>query len=140
MRYQTIERDDVVIGAEIDLWFLPDGNGGWGGKVLSFDDTTVTTAGGTSQIVRTARWDEVHHLTIEVALDADECLQFGPDCKGVVDYRTTGSSMRAWPRCEFHADKRQRSYETTSERYADSDCAPSGFDPADIGERFFEDA
>lgn len=68
------------------------------------------------------------------AIDASECLNYGDDCSGPVEYHTTGRSMRAWPRCAHHADQRHESYENSIERYADSDVAPGWFDPSYAGE------
>lgn len=62
------------------------------------------------------------------------CLEEGDDCKGPVEFHTTGRSHQAWPRCEHHQKGREDRYENSLERYADSDVAPEWFDPADAGE------
>lgn len=72
-------------------------------------------------------------------LDADECLNFSEHCVGPVEYHAVGSSLKAWPRCDFHAEQREDQYENSLERYADSDIAPDWFDPADAGERWEDD-
>jgi len=61
------------------------------------------------------------------------------ECQGPVDYWTTGSSLRGWPRCDYHGMKRQERYENSIEQYADSDVAPSWFDASYAGERWDED-
>lgn len=68
-----------------------------------------------------------------------ECLNENEDCKGPVEYHTTGMSTKAWPRCSFHQRLREEQYENSSERYAYSDIPPSDFDPADAGERWEDD-
>jgi hypothetical protein len=66
--------------------------------------------------------------------DEARCLESGDDCAGPVGYHTVGRATRAWPRCEHHAALRQDRYENSIERYADSDVAPSWFDPSYAGE------
>lgn len=73
--------------------------------------------------------------------DPLECLD-GPndDCKGPVEYRCSpGIKGKAWPRCEYHIERRFANYEKSSERYADSDMRPAWFDEADIDERWGPD-
>lgn len=74
------------------------------------------------------------------ALDDDErrCLDESPECSGEVTMWTT-DGLRWWPRCEFHGERRLERYESSLERYAESDVAPDWFDPADIGERWDDD-
>lgn len=73
-------------------------------------------------------------------MDAEECLNYNPDeCRGPVAFHTTGDSLKAWPRCDFHQEQRQESYENSIERYANSSVAPSWFDPSYAGERWDED-
>jgi hypothetical protein len=72
-------------------------------------------------------------------LESDECLEYGPDCRGSVEYHTVGSSIRAWPRCEFHIEQRLEQYEDSIEMYADSDVEPDWFDPTIAGERWSDD-
>lgn len=67
------------------------------------------------------------------------CLEESDECQGPVDYWTTGSSLKAWPRCDYHGMRRQERYENSIEKYADSDVPPAWFDPADAGERWDED-
>lgn len=67
-----------------------------------------------------------------------ECLESGPDCRGKVDMWTT-DGLRYWPRCDFHGERRLERYENSIERYANSDVAPSWFDPSYAGERWNDD-
>mgnify|MGYP001565050906 CR=1 FL=1 len=66
------------------------------------------------------------------------CLEESPECSGDVEFRMplsgTGS---AFPRCEFHWDKRLAFQEETERKYAvNSSVPPVGFDEADIGEHW----
>jgi hypothetical protein len=68
------------------------------------------------------------------------CLNHNEDCSGPVDlWWSGGSHGRSWPRCTYHGEQRQESYENSMERYADSDVIPDWFDPAYAGERWFDD-
>lgn len=71
------------------------------------------------------------------------CLDGGPDgddCTGPVDlWYSGGLNGRSWPRCTYHGEQRLNRYENSSERWADSDCPPSWFDPAYAGERWDDD-
>jgi hypothetical protein len=69
-----------------------------------------------------------------------KCLNGGDGlCQGPVDYWTVGNSLKGWPRCDYHGQRRIDQYENSMERYADSDVPPPWFDPADAGERFDSD-
>lgn len=67
-----------------------------------------------------------------------ECLDESKDCRGDVTMWTT-DGLKYWPRCEFHGERRLASYENSIERYANSDVAPSWFDPTYAGERWDDD-
>lgn len=75
-------------------------------------------------------------------LEEDDCLDFRDDgtCQGKVEYHTL-DGLKSWPRCAHHFDLRMLAYEDPDslERYANSDVAPSWFDPADAGERWDDD-
>lgn len=60
-------------------------------------------------------------------------------CSGTVEYRAVpGGSAVA--RCEAHFEARLERWENSDlERYADSDVAPSWFDPTIAGERWDDD-
>jgi hypothetical protein len=82
---------------------------------------------------------EVKRVTVLVGHRPEECLEYGTDCLGDVDLHWVGTSTKAWPRCQFHAARRQQRYEDSIERYADSDVPPDWFDPSVAGERWNED-
>jgi hypothetical protein len=67
-----------------------------------------------------------------------ECLEESPECSGDVEYRMPLSGTgRAFPRCEFHWDKRLEQQEKIERKYAvNSSVPPEGFDPADAGEHW----
>ena len=69
----------------------------------------------------------------------EDCLDHGDDCRGPVGYHAVGDSLKAWPRCDKHAEERWERYENSLERYANSSVAPDWFDPADAGERWEDD-
>jgi len=62
------------------------------------------------------------------------CLDEGHDCKGPVEFHSVGRSLRAWPRCSHHAERRWERYESSIERYADCDVEPAWFDASYAGE------
>ena len=64
----------------------------------------------------------------------EQCLNENEECQGPVDYWSTGNSLKSWPRCDYHGQKRIDQYENSMEKYADSDVAPSWFDPTYAGE------
>ena len=74
-------------------------------------------------------------------LDASECLNFGPDCSGEVEYRMPMSgSGRSFPRCDAHFSERLDTQMRLRRDYGvDSDVAPVGFDPYYAGERWNDD-
>lgn len=137
MAEQPIAFADVKIGQEVTVWFNR-GNQGQGGKVTGIAGGIDLMAPGERQL----RWElsEIARLTFDAPLPAEDCLDYDADeCSGPVELWTTGSSMSAWPRCNFHRDKRWDSYDKSMERYADSDVVPDWFDPTIAGERWEED-
>lgn len=69
-----------------------------------------------------------------------ECLdEHLGKCEGPVGWHTVGRSLKAWPRCERHAEERWERYEDSIERYADSDVEPNWFDASYAGERWSDD-
>lgn len=71
--------------------------------------------------------------------DEPVCLEASDDCAGPVAYHTVGQSDRAWPRCDYHIERRWQRYEGSIERYADSDVAPDWFDPTYAGETWSDE-
>ena len=80
-------------------------------------------------------------LDVDMAQDIDmECLNESDDCSGPVEmWHSGGASGRSWPRCTHHGEKRLYDREGSMEMYADSELAPSWFDPTIAGERWNED-
>lgn len=76
-----------------------------------------------------------------MTFDRTDCLNYNPDtCSGPVEmWHSGGMNGRSWPRCSFHGKERLREHENSIERYADSDVAPSWFDPSAAGERWDDD-
>ena len=71
--------------------------------------------------------------------DEMKCLNHGPECAGPVEYRTPLSGTgRAFPRCDFHWEKRLDEQERIQARYG-SPAAPRDFDPGFAGERWEEE-
>ena len=69
-----------------------------------------------------------------------QCLEHGPKCMGAVEYRMPLSSTgRAFPRCDFHWDKRLDEQERINRHYPDSPVPPAWFDAANAGEHWDED-
>jgi hypothetical protein len=140
MRQVEIDPAAVEAGTMIWLQLMPDGSSGQGGIVLGHEDGVWHLECGTAKYYRQIPDSEVHHVVVEEYLDADECLEYHKgDCSGPVDYHITGSSLKAWPRCQHHAEQRWERYDQSMERYADSDVVPEWFDPADAGERWEDD-
>lgn len=125
----------VGLAMDVTLWY---GHRGQGGTVTELGDDTITLESGTSRQVNVMPRAGITHITRGVPFDADECLNYGDDgrdCAGPVDMWWSGGG-HSWPRCTYHGEERLRQYETSMERYADSACAPSWFDPGYAGERW----
>ena len=138
MKDVRITWNEITVGDSITAYRMPDGYGGQGGTVRAVTGTTVELVCGTSRVERTLERHLVHHVTKEVPFDADECLEYGDDCSGPVEMFAPGNG-NAFPRCLHHRERRMRSYETSIERYADSDVEPDWFDPANAGEHWGDD-
>lgn len=122
-----IKLADVKVGQEITVWRMPDGHGGQGGRVTEVTDAGVVLSSGTAEIRNEFTVAEIHHITVEEALPAEDCLDYSDECRGPVDYHSIGSSLKGFPRCDFHLGKRLERREGSSEMYADSDVPPSWF-------------
>lgn len=71
--------------------------------------------------------------------DPVECMDDPDTCEGAVGYHAVPGG-NAMPRCEAHWELRLTRWEESDlERYADSDLAPSWFDPEACGERWDDD-
>ena len=71
-----------------------------------------------------------------------ECLDDRGEgtCSGPVEYHSIDPGrQRAFPRCDLHWNERLDRRQNSMEMYADSDVAPSWFDPSYAGERWDEE-
>lgn len=140
MRTEYVAVEDVKLAHEYVFHFKPHGYSGRGGHVVGINDKSFVLISGTAQFENLVMRDDVHHITREVPYDAQECLEYSDACDGPVDDHWAGGiNGRTWPRCTFHADQRERRYEESMERYADSDVVPDWFDPSYAGEHWDED-
>lgn len=139
MKQVRIGWDEIAVGDDVTIYFKPKGYSGQGGIVQAVTATTIDLLSGTAQHRNHHTRDEVHHVAKEVPFDAEECIEYDPDaCGGDVELFAPGNG-NAFPRCRVHRERRAKSYETSMERYADSDVIPDWFDPANIGEAWSED-
>jgi hypothetical protein len=130
MKTEIVDPAMLTAGTQVTVWYAS--GSGQGGRFVRIADGNIeidAPMGAYSWSLAT-----INRVEIDVAHDADECLEYGPDCEGPVDLHTVGTSMRAFPRCQFHIDQRWESYENSMERYADSDLVPEWFDPSYAGE------
>lgn len=138
--YKRVRGEDLALGDDVTVWFMPDGNSGQGG---------ILAENGESGWIRlrlpngeTQSWGltAVHHFSVDKPGAPEECLQFNSGkCEGPVEmWHSGGMNGRSWPRCTYHGEKRLNS-RSELERYADSDCPPPGFREDDIGERWDDD-
>lgn len=136
MKVIHISWDEIAVGADVTIHHKPKGYSGQGGIVRSVTPEAVHLVCGTAKIERTLLRADTHHVTQDVPFDADECLEYGADeCAGPVELFAPGNG-NAFPRCRKHRERRAKSYETSMERYADSDVEPDWFDPANAGEHW----
>jgi hypothetical protein len=70
-----------------------------------------------------------------------KCLEQNEQCSGTVEYRMPLSGTgKAFPRCDFHWEKRLDAQEEINRKYApNSDVPPADFDPSYAGEYWRED-
>ncbi len=139
--YKQVRGEDLALGDEVTVWRMPDGSSGQGGILTSTISGTVTVTAPGDRIFEFDLRD-VHHFSVDRPGDPKECLNYGHDgseCEGDVEYwHSGGINGRHFPRCEKHGLARLNN-RSELERYADSDCAPPRFDPADAGERWSDD-
>lgn len=142
----------VTLGQEVTVWYeIERGFGvergfGQGGVVTATGSGAITVTNPLGEefafaIGQVIDGRSFRSLEVEVPHEASECLDFGSgDCAGEVSmWHSGGMNGRSWPRCERHGEARLRRHEESIERYADSDVAPSWFDPSYAGERWNED-
>lgn len=130
MRTIMVNPDGLTVGDHVTVWHTV--SHGQGGLFVGVTDGVIEI----DAPIGRCSWPlaTIARVTTEVPLDAEECLEFGDDCRGPVDYHTVGRATQAWPRCEFHIEQRWARYEDSIERYADSDVPPAWFDPSIAGE------
>lgn len=146
MRQVTVNAEDLSFGDKITVWQLNErGHRTWGQggtlKTRYADTIGIETPDGRLQTFSLAD----HEIIREVPFDLAECIQYQEGvCHGNVDHFSPNGRGSAPLRCEFHRERRMRSYESSSERFAHSDVAPEGFNASwggmnEFGERWDED-
>lgn len=140
MAYTEVTRDEVKVGDDLTVWYR-EGNQGQGGIVLEMGDLGIWIQSPIQS--HFFAWADVHHLTVDQPLPAEECLEFHTGkCEGPVEYcGTPPHGTRALPRCEFHNNKRWEDYENSdTQKFAASSVGvvPSWYDP-EYGEALEED-
>jgi hypothetical protein len=81
---------------------------------------------------------ETTQAIADVLVPTMRCVQDNDECVGEVAYRDALSPTgRRFPRCDSHWEKRLVEQDRINATYPYN--APSGFDPADAGERWDDD-
>lgn len=132
MATTEVSLNEVRIDDEITVWY-DDGSCGQGGKVVSFNPLTIRTPYNGCM-----EYDKYFAITVDRPLPAEDCINYSDDCLGPVEYHSI-DSFKAFPRCRAHLAKRLTQRENSIELYANSDVAPSWFDPANAGESWGDD-
>lgn len=152
--YQTIPIKEVSthLGDNICVYypsqktaneFTSPGSCGQGGFLLKYDDDSLTLVNPLGTEIR-FEYGDIDHIALEDeegnVIPVDPCLDQNEDCSGPVRFWYSGGmNGRSWPRCTHHGRKRLADYESSLEKYADSDVPPGWFDPSYAGERWEED-
>jgi len=128
----------------VDLDRYSAGSCGQGGVILRYDEDSVTIVNPPGQEFR-FEYGDIHRIELEHAdgrpiLD-DTCIDASDECFGPVTYWNPGYGYRSFTRCDYHGTERimRHQKDDSFERYADSDVAPSWFDPDIAGERWDDD-
>lgn len=133
---KEVQLTDLRIGDDVTVWT---GSSGQGGVVVESAGLSIAVSAPGD---RRFEWDltDVTQVTVDRPGEAEECLEYGDACSGPVEMRHSGGmNGKSWPRCARHGEERLRDREGSVEMYADSDIAPSWFDPAAAGERWDDD-
>lgn len=78
-RYVNITTDELEVGLKITAWRKPDGHSGQGGTVTRLAESFLELAAGTNgEFHHTIEFANVHRITVERFLDADECVEHHP--------------------------------------------------------------
>ena len=140
MAEHPITFDALEVGMHV--WFHDTKGCGQGGEVVTLEPGVAHLVCGEGRFERTIVFAEWATVSEERPLPTEDCIEFHTgQCKGPVEWCSapSGSSI---VRCEFHNNKRWDEYQndrSSVARYADSDCAPSWFDPAYAGEHWDDD-
>lgn len=139
--YVTIALAEAKIGQTGTVWKLENGHRTWGqgGIVTALTPEVVMTVGSTMHSFDASRFGTDFELVAERPTDPRECVNFGPDCRGEVDWFDPSGRGRGAQRCGHHRDVRAEQYEDSIERYAYSAMPPSWFDPTYAGESWDEE-
>lgn len=131
-----VKLDDLTLGQHVTVWETENGYRTWGqgGVVTALQPQLVITAANVPHRFDRAEVMSRMLLEIEVPTDPRECVDYGDDCAGEVEYFDPSGRGRGVQRCAHHRDLRAERYETSIERYAHSTSAPSWFDPTYAGE------
>lgn len=134
--YVTIPLTEAKIGQTATVWRLENGNrsGGQGGTIFKLSPEVVMQVGATLHSFDTSRFGTDFELEIERPTDPRECVNYGPDCRGEVDWFDPSGRGRSAQRCGHHQDVRAEQYKNSIERYADCATPPAWFDPTYAGE------
>lgn len=130
-----IEFDALEVGMLVGF---SKGGAGRRGVILALPRPGVAhMESGTDKIRWIAHFGDYDRVVEEHPLAPEECISFHEgNCVGDVEWRGAPSGS-AIERCEFHNAERWDQYQSSeTERYADSDVPPPGFDPAYAGERW----
>lgn len=133
-RYETVAVEDAfpLIGKEVVVW---DNNGcGQGGILLTATPEIIAVCGPLGDV--STFFAPHSSIQIEKSIPVEECLEYGSECRGEVDYRSFGYGSTTI-RCDYHWDKRIEIEDGIRERYPDN--PPSDWSPMDAGESWYED-
>lgn len=134
---KQVRGEDLALGDDVTIWFMPDGNAGQGGILVENGESGWIRLKVPSGETQSWGLTAVHHFSIDKPGAPEECLQYtdGTTCEGPVEMWYAGHGYRHYPRCTKHGEARLNN-RSELERYADSDVAPPGFREDDCGERW----
>ena len=142
--FRNIPLTEVAVGRRVTVWAVEDGHQTWGqgGVVAAVDPQLVIRAGSAGVEHRFDRdkfTADEFRIEVEEPTDPRECVNYGPDCVGEVEWFDPSGRGRGAQRCAHHRDQRAAQYENSIEKYAHSDVAPDWFDPTYAGESWNDD-
>lgn len=78
--------------------------------------------------------------TLDRDPESPECLEYGSECQGAVEYRMALSATgKSFPRCDSHWERRLAEHERVQHDYPDSPSPPAWYDEAAAGELWDEE-